>query len=146
VPQKVELEGSLPRKFILICEDDQDDQEMLTDVFSAIDNSFVLFFVNNGKEIFSALDKLHHDQLPCLIVLDYNMPGMNGAEILGALNQIARFEHIPKVVWSTSGSQEFQNACLSLGAKDYIIKPTSSNDLEKIVRYMLAICEVPVSP
>lgn len=42
----------MPTKFILLSEDDPDNQEILKDVFSDIDNSFILFFVNNGKRYY----------------------------------------------------------------------------------------------
>ncbi len=142
MPQKVTLEGPGRKRFILLGEDDPDDQEMLKEVFSAIDNSFILFFVNNGKEVISALEKLQDDQMPCLIVLDYNMPGLNGAEILKELGGNERYKAIPKIVWSTSGADKFKQTCLQLGAQDYVIKPSNNNDLEKIARYMLSICEV----
>jgi len=95
VPQKVVLEGHSPSKFILLGEDDPDDQDMLKEVFATIDNSFILFFVNNGKEVLSALEKLKNDQMPCLIVLDYNMPGLNGADILHEIGQNERYDSIP---------------------------------------------------
>lgn len=142
MPQKVIIEGPLPAKFILLGEDDPDDQEMLTDVFASIDNSFILFFVNNGKEVLSALEKLHDEQMPCLIVLDYNMPGLNGADILKEIGSNKRYRDIPKIVWSTSSSDKFKKSCLELGAADYVIKPSNSMDLEKIARYMLKICLV----
>ena len=102
MPQKVITSQELPSKFILLGEDDADDQEMLKEVFASIDTSFILFFVNNGSEILSALGKLRDDQMPCLIVLDYNMPGLNGADILKELSTNERYKNIPKVVWSTS--------------------------------------------
>ena len=142
MPQKVTLPGTTIAKFILLGEDDPDDQEMLTDVFSSIDKSFILFFVNSGKEVLSALEKLHDDQMPCLIVLDYNMPGMNGADILKELGGNKRYKDIPKIVWSTSGAEKFKQLCLQLGAADYVIKPSNNKDLEKIARYMLSICVV----
>jgi CheY-like chemotaxis protein len=140
VPQKVEIVGDLPPKFILLGEDDADDQEMLTDVFASIDKSFILLFVNNGKEVISALEKLRDDQMPCLIVLDYNMPGMNGAEILREIGNNKRYKDIPKIMWSTSGSEKFKKLCLELGAADYVIKPANNDDLKKIAEYMLSIC------
>ena len=143
MPQKLVLEGVSPSKFILLGEDDPDDQEMLTDIFSTIDNSLILFFVNNGKEVLSALEKLRDDQMPCLIVLDYNMPGLNGADILKQISTNNRFSSIPKVVWSTSGSEKFKKICMEMGAVDYIIKPSSHMDLEKIARYMLSFCSLP---
>jgi CheY-like chemotaxis protein len=142
VPQKVITSQDLSSKFILLGEDDADDQEMLKEVFRSIDTAFVLFFVNNGKEIISALEKLKDDQMPCLIVLDYNMPGLNGADILRELSTNERYKNIPKVVWSTSGSEKFRNICLELGAVDYVIKPNNVVGFEDVARYMLSLCLV----
>ena len=142
MPQKVITSGDLPSRFILLGEDDADDQEMLKEVFTSIDTAFILFFVNNGAEILSALEKLKNDQMPCLIVLDYNMPGLNGADILRELGTNERYKNIPKVVWSTSGSEKFRSLCLELGAVDYVIKPNNVLELEKIARYMLTLCHV----
>ncbi|HUR67289.1 MAG TPA: response regulator [Chitinophagaceae bacterium] len=142
VPQKVLLQGPPPSKFILLGEDDPDDQEMLKEVFASIDSAFILLFVDSGKEVLSALEKLHDEQLPCLIVLDYNMPGLNGSEILREVGQNERYKDIPKVVWSTSGSDKFKILCLELGAVDYVIKPSNTKQLERIARYMLSLCGV----
>ena len=142
MPQKVNTSRDLPSKFILLGEDDADDQEMLKEVFTSIDISFVLFFVNNGKEVLSALEKLKDDQMPCLIVLDYNMPGLNGADILRELGTNERYKNIPKVVWSTAESEKFKKICLELGAADYVIKPNNVIGLEEVARYMLSLCLV----
>ena len=142
MPQKVTTSQDPPSRFILLGEDDADDQEMLKEVFASIDTSFILFFVNNGGEILSALGKLKNNQMPCLIVLDYNMPGLNGADILRELSTNERYKIIPKVVWSTSGSEKFRALCLELGAVDYVIKPNNVRDLEKVARYMLSLCLV----
>jgi CheY-like chemotaxis protein len=142
VPQKVITSTETTPRFILLGEDDADDQEMLKEVFTSIDTAFILFFVNNGREIISALEKLKDDQMPCLIVLDYNMPGLNAADILRELSTNERYKNIPKVVWSTAGSEKFRSLCLELGALDYVIKPNNVTDLEKIARYMLSLCLV----
>jgi len=142
VPQKVITSTETPSRFILLGEDDADDQDMLKEVFTSIDTAFVLFFVNNGGEIISALEKLKDDQMPCPIVLDYNMPGLNAADILRELSTNKRYKNIPKVVWSTAGSEKFRSLCLELGALDYVIKPNNITDLERIARYMLSLCLV----
>ena len=142
MPQKVITSQDSPSRFILLGEDDPDDQEMLKEVFASVDVSFILFFVNNGSEILSALEKLKDGQMPCLIVLDYNMPGLSGADILRELSTNKRYKNIPKVVWSTSGSEKFRSLCLELGAVDYVIKPNNVLELEKIARYMLTLCLV----
>jgi len=142
VPQKVVTNDDPNSRFILLGEDDPDDQEMLKEVFASIDASFILFFVDSGEEILSALGKFKDDNLPCLIVLDYNMPGLNGADILRELGTNERYAHIPRVVWSTAGSEKFRNLCLELGAIDYVIKPNNLKELEKIATYMLSLCLV----
>lgn len=129
-------------KFILIGEDDLDDQEMLKEVFAAIDETYRLSFVDSGKQVLSMLERLNDHQLPCLIVLDYNMPELSGADILRALSQEKRYRGIPRIIWSTSQSETYKNKCLELGASDYVIKPSKVKDLEQVARYMLSVCTV----
>ena len=126
-------------KTVLIGEDDLDDQELLKEIFSSIDGSFILVFAANGSQVLSYLDK-HPEELPCLIILDYNMPGLNGAEILKELKKGSRYNSIPKIIWSTSKSGTYKDICLELGANDYLVKPSNVNDLVEICRYMLSTC------
>jgi CheY-like chemotaxis protein len=140
VPQKIITSDQPPERFILLADDDPDDHDMLKEVFASIDTSYALFFVNNGKELFSAMDKFRDEHLPCLIVLDYNLPGLNGADVLKEINSHPRYINVPKIVWSTSGSDKYRNICLELGAADYVIKPSNIQELEKIARYMLSLC------
>ena len=130
------------RKFILLGEDDVDDQELLKEIFTSVDPSFRLLFVDSGKQVVNLLEKLHDDQLPCLIVLDYNMPGLNGADILKELSVNNRYATIPRIIWSTSGSETFRNKCLELGAADYVIKPSNVKGLVETAQYMLSLCQV----
>jgi CheY-like chemotaxis protein len=126
-------------RFILFGEDDIDDEEFLRDTFAKVDDSFTLLFVNTGQKVIPTLEKMHGD-LPCLIVLDYNMPGLTAAEILKELQSYNRYNHIPKVIWSTSGSATYKTTCLDLGAADYIIKPSSMQELEKAAQHMMSFC------
>jgi CheY-like chemotaxis protein len=127
-------------KYILFGEDDKDDEDFLKELFSDIDSSFSLQFVNNGRKLVSTLESIPTDQLPRLLVLDYNMPELNGAEILENLQQNPRYEQLPKIIWSTSGSDIYKKKCLDLGAREYIIKPSNVNDLAAIVRHMVSLC------
>jgi CheY-like chemotaxis protein len=129
-------------KYILLGEDDIDDEELLREVFTKIDPSFTLEFVNNGRNVITRLQELEKFGLPCLIVLDYNMPTLNGAEILQELKQLPQFEHIPKIIWSTSDSETYRSICLHLGACDYVIKPSNMQGLTEVARYMLSFCSV----
>jgi len=146
VPQttpKITIETNQPKSnFILIGEDDIDDQEFLTEAFLSVDKSFALKFLNNGKELINYMNALPDIHLPCLVVMDYNMPEINGAEILRELKKTRRFSSIPKIIWSTSNSEMYRNICLDLGANDYVIKPSNVKEMEAVVRYMLSLCSV----
>lgn len=127
-------------RYVLIGEDDLDDQELFREVFSSIDVNLEFVFLSNGTAVVSFMDDCDEKHLPCLIVLDYNMPGLNGADILERLKNNSCFEKIPKIIWSTSGSDVFKNRCLDLGASAYIIKPSNVKDLKDIAAHMLSFC------
>ena len=131
---------SLPARFILCGEDDKDDEDLLLEIFTSVDDSYTLYFVNNGRRLVSALDQLPDDKLPCLLILDYNMPELNGAEILKELKKNKRYQSIPKIIWSTSGAEMYKQICLNLGARDYVIKPSSVKELQEVVKYMISLC------
>jgi len=145
VPTQPENKKAAPgtnSKLILVGEDDLDDQEFLKEVFVSINESFSLIFASNGPQVLTLLENFDDEQLPCLIVLDYNMPGSNGAEILKELKNNPKYDSIPKIIWSTSGSDTYKDICLELGANDYLVKPSNVNDLVDICRYMLSTCNM----
>lgn len=130
-----------PEKFILLGEDDIDDQEILEEIFSTVDPSCQLLFINNGKKVLTHLEDINDENLPCLIVLDYNMPELNGAEILKNLHNNHRVAKVPKIIWSTSNAPAYKSMCLELGACDYLVKPSKINMLEDMIKHMLSYCD-----
>ena len=128
------------RRLVLIGEDDLDDQELFREIFSAADESLVLEFVSNGASVISYIDNCDDNHMPCLIILDYNMPELNGADILEKLQANSRCGKIPKIIWSTSGSDMFKKRCLELGASAYVIKPSNVSDLKEMAHFMLSFC------
>ena len=131
---------STSHKFILLGEDDIDDQEILEEIFSDVDPSCRLKFINNGKKLISHLEDVKDEHLPCLIILDYNMPELNGAEILKTLDGNTRLKKVPKIIWSTSNAPAYRTKCMELGASDYLVKPSKINMLEDMVKHMLSYC------
>jgi DNA-binding response OmpR family regulator len=129
----------VPSKFIILGEDDIDDQEMLEEIFSTVDASFNVRFFNNGRKVISHLKNMEQD-LPCLIVLDFNMPELNGADILKMLSKEDRLKKVPKIIWSTSDAPAYKAACLELGACDYLVKPSKIIELENMVKHILTYC------
>ena len=132
---------SSSEKFILLGEDDIDDQEILEEIFSSVDPTCRLQFINNGKKVVAHLEETGDEHLPCLIILDYNMPELNGAEILRSLHDNQKVKTVPKIIWSTSNAPAYKNMCLELGARDYLVKPSKINMLEEMVKHMLSYCD-----
>ncbi|HEU0109311.1 MAG TPA: response regulator [Flavisolibacter sp.] len=121
---------------VLLAEDDVDDQELLKEAFTAIDPAIQLHSFSSGKKFVDRLDSL--DTIPRLIILDYNIPEMNGAEILEYINQNEQYSSVIKIVWSTSNSPLYKNSCLALGAHAYFVKPSTLSHLQEMAKKMLS--------
>jgi len=127
---------------ILIGEDDIDDQEILLDIFKDFNETIELHFVNNGKQLIKHLNEMEETVLPCLILLDYNMPELNGEEILKKINMNDRFINIPKIVWSTSNSNDYRERCIDAGAVEYFVKPSTIQSLKDTLLHIVSFCEL----
>ena len=127
-------------KYVLLGEDDIDDQDLLKEIFFSIDESLGFVPINNGKILIEYLNKLEDYHLPSVLILDYNMPELNGGEILGILKDQQRYLRIPKLIWSTSNSQDCKALCLQNGATEYIVKPTNIATLVEVAKHMLSFC------
>lgn len=132
----------MEESFIFLAEDDIDDQELLAEAIANLNENISIKAVNNGKKALSFLENLSGGKAPCLIVLDYNLPELSGAEILEKLNQSGLFEHVTKVVWSTSSSPVYESVCMALGAKAYLVKPNDISGIHKLAQLMLQMCTV----
>lgn len=123
--------------FILIAEDDYDDRFLLEAAFK--ENGFKdrLVFVENGIELIAFLDTALGGAegafLPKFILLDLNMPKKDGREVLQEIKQHPIFKSVPVVIFSTTNSDQEMRRCYDLGANSYISKPSSFENLIKIV-------------
>jgi len=146
VPQKLPPElnqpgNAGPSKLILIGEDDLDDQELFKEIFDSVQENIQLEFVSNGMEVIQYLENCN-ENLPCLIILDYNMPELSGADILQRLQGNPAYDKIPKIIWSTSGSSIFKEKSIEFGATAYVIKPSNVTELKEVAHYMLSYCQI----
>jgi len=108
---------------ILIADDDLEDIELIEDAILTAEPTAELQKFTNGR---TAIDHLHSSgdtELPCLIILDYSMPGINGSQVLSSIKDHERFQLIPKVVLSTSSAPRHMDECIANGAREYIVKP-----------------------
>jgi CheY-like chemotaxis protein len=125
--------------FILMVDDDEDDCLLATDAFEQSGAKGTLHCVEDGYKLFEFLSgtgkyKGKNDLSPALILLDLNMPGKGGCEVLMEMKNFSEFQKIPIVVFTTSGGEGIVDNCLRLGAKSFITKPTDFSDWIQVMR------------
>ncbi|MGN6566341.1 MAG: response regulator [Flavipsychrobacter sp.] len=111
---------------ILLADDDQEDRFIMAEGFRELGLADVINFVEDGTQVLDYLDNKGAEGIN-LIILDLNMPRLNGTETLRVLKNNPMYLHIPVVILSTSVNDMEKKSCLELGAKDYLIKPVKYN-------------------
>ncbi len=120
---------------IFVVDDDKEDQLILGEYFREIGIADRVRFFDNGEITINFLENNGDtSSLPGLIVLDLNMPVLNGTQTLLYLKRDARYKHIPVIIFSTSENEDERRKCLSFGAVDYLVKPMSYEEGEAIVK------------
>ena len=125
---------------ILAADDDLEDLELIENAILNSEPTAKLDKVTNGNEVIKYLEsRLDHD-LPCLIILDYNMPELTGSQLLLMITKQSRYDGIPKVILSTSNAPFHVTECMNNGATGYFVKPDNMKDLYAIAKKMLDFC------
>ncbi|HVF80783.1 MAG TPA: response regulator [Flavisolibacter sp.] len=114
---------------IVIVDDDADDREIIRDAFENYKKEQQYVFLESGDRLLDYLEQSTDANAPSLIMLDLNMPGKDGREILKEIKTDNRFQHIPTIIFTTSSSQRDKQMVYSLGANCFITKPDTFNKL-----------------
>ncbi len=120
---------------ILYADDDIDDKAWVREACKDINCSFEFYFVDNGREV---IDYLSGSQgpLPSLVVLDLNMPEMDGRQTLQFIKNNPDYKHIPVIIVTTSASKMDKDICKRLGAALYLTKPDSHAEWQQIIKQL----------
>ena len=121
------------KKPILLVEDDTIDALTIQRALKELSIGNKIIAVTNGEE---ALDYLGQnvDDLPCIILLDLNMPKMNGIEFLQARYKLDYIRSIPVVVLTTSLDDKDRLETFKLGIAGYMLKPVDYKQFVEVVR------------
>ncbi len=122
---------------ILLVEDNEDDYEAT--VRSLKKNHFLnpIHWCRSGREALEFLKTATETgALPDLILLDLNMPGIDGRQVLTAIKGDAALKHIPVIILTTSNDARDVDHCYNIGASTYIQKPVSFEGLTEAIRTM----------
>lgn len=127
---------------ILVAEDDADDREMTRDAFEATRRTGDLRFVNDGEELMSYLRHLATYAAegtaprPTIILMDLNMPKLNGHEALAEIKADPLLRRIPIVVLTSSHSSTDVTRAYDAGASGFVSKPHSRKLLVDALRVL----------
>ena len=129
---------------VLIVDDNAGDVELLQIAFEMAGFHVNIDSASDGIEAIRFLEQAaENETLPVLMVLDLNMPGANGFEVLQLLHERHFEEQVAVVVLSTSAQAEDRRRCLALGARAMYSKPESMQELRRLVAGFSVYLDVP---
>lgn len=134
---------------VIICDDDDDDVFLIKSVMEEIDFSNRITCLKNGLELLEHLNKHKNERAIGLILLDLNMPKMDGREVLKEIKKNPEFSRIPIVILTTSSSPQDIEQCYALGANSFITKPSSYDELHDtvatLIKFWIDLSQLPIN-
>ena len=130
---------------ILLVEDDKIDAMTVRRAMKDLKITNTLVHVYNGLEALDHLKNLNYEK-PCIILLDLNMPKMNGIELLKVLKNDTLLKKLPVVVLTTSNAEKDKTESFNLSVAGYMLKPVDYKqfvDVIKDINFYWTISEIP---
>jgi two-component system, response regulator len=141
---------------ILLVEDNQDDYEATSRAFKKANLFNPLVWCKSGRDALNFLKRegahkdAGEDARPGLVLLDLNMPGMDGRKTLEVIKQDESLKRIPVIILTTSADERDIHSCYQTGANTYVQKPVSFEGLIEAIRrlkeYWFEIALLPKKP
>jgi CheY-like chemotaxis protein len=123
-------------------DDDEEDRLLLKDTFEELGYGNCVQYEENGEKALAYLQQCVQEKthLPCLVILDLNMPKLNGRQVLKLMKNDPQFRQISVVIYSTSLNPVERDECLMLGAHSYVVKPISYKESIAIANRFYTLC------
>ncbi|BAY30812.1 response regulator receiver protein [Nostoc carneum NIES-2107] len=129
---------------LLVVEDSNEDFRMLQRLMRRMAVQNPIYRCTNGDEVLDLLYQEGNNEKssvgikPSVILLDLNLPGIDGRDILERLKQDTCFKEIPIVVFTTSSNPKDIELCYQKGANGYLVKPMDAQELQKTIQAFVA--------
>ncbi len=121
-------------QFILLVEDSEDDYEATLRAFKKANLHNPVTWCKSGQEALDFLQRASQVERPGLILLDLNMPGLDGRKTLQFIKGDSRTKRIPVIILTTSADERDVEACYQMGANTYVQKPVSFDGLIEAIK------------
>jgi CheY-like chemotaxis protein len=129
-----------PKNLVLYADDDPEDIELVTEAFLAYSQNIELMTFSDGIELLNfirTIDPFH--AVPCLFILDINMPRLDGKETLRRLRRVEAFSDVPAVLFSTSSLPADAAFAKSFNA-GFVTKPLHTSQVHLIIDQIIEHC------
>ncbi len=141
------------RRTILAIDDSDEDFEVLRMSLMAAGAMNPLMRCTEAGPALKFLDQhadaAHGESLPALVLLDLNLPDMDGRELLSRVREDARLQAVPMIILSTSTNPHDVLACYRSFANGYLVKPVELEKFEAMIRtlvdFWLRVALIPAS-
>jgi CheY-like chemotaxis protein len=120
-------------KTIIYVDDDEDDRDIFREVIRDVNPGLQLVLAKDGQDALTKLQEVN----PICLFIDMNMPKMNGLQLLTILKEDPVLSEIPAFILTTALTPNQTNELKTLGARDYLIKPSSFEEFKTLLRVNL---------
>lgn len=129
---------------ILYVDDDADDLALISEAFEKYTDHLRVLHASNGVEGLKLLGKMHDEhKLPCLLIIDINMPIMDGKQMLEKIRERDCYRGIPVIIFSTSSSATDRKFAENHDA-EFVSKPAKYSELKTLVAQFVSRCRFEV--
>ena len=126
---------------IYLVDDDDDDRLLLQEAFRQHPSTCTIQEFEDGQYVIDYLGTTTTDEFPNLILLDLNMPRMNGFDTLRVLRKHREWKMIPVAILTTSDDPSDRQRSKELGADAYMVKPPNYAHLQDVINRGVAMAE-----
>ncbi len=123
MPSRVEMPAAVARSYVLVVDDSPSVRRVVSGMFRA--NGWNVQVARDGVE---ALDLIAKER-PAAVLLDIEMPRMDGYELMATLRSQEQYKTVPLIVLTSRAATKHQQRAMQLGADDYVVKPYQEHEL-----------------
>jgi len=131
---------------VVVIEDDEDDREMLEEIFETLAYKNKIVFFDDGNDALEYLNKT--EVIPFLILSDINMPKINGFELRNTIhtNTQLHIKCIPYLFFTTNANKQSVVDAYAMSVQGFFVKPASYQHLESTIRKIMEYWKECIAP
>ncbi len=131
---------------IIAVDDDNEDLRILQELNEYYGFNLNIVSYNSVEEALTHFHLQKEPRKPCLILMDYNMPQVNGVQGINMFKSIPETSGTPIVIFSTANDQKFKDSAFRSGAANFIVKPGHIDHWNLFLKWLTQVCANHIPP